>query len=560
MQDPVALAGLFQQGLAHHQRGQREEAKVAYERMLVLQPGHPDALHMLGVIALQVGNSALAAELISIALQNNPLNASAHHNLGLALQELQRFEEAIVSFTQAVSIKEDYAQAIFNRGLALHAAGRLDHALADFDKTIELQPHDAQAWNSRGVVLQDQLRWDEAVQSYAAAIAAQPAYAQAYYNQGNALLEAGRFEAALASYDAAIGLQADWAHALNNRGLALQELQRSHEAIESYDAAIASKPDYADAYWNKAIELLLCGDFAQGWKLYEWRWRRDTFSSRKRDFLRPLWLGDAPLDGKTVLLHAEQGLGDSIQFCRYAREVAALGAEILLEVPRPLMALFETLEGVKHLVEKGSALPHFDFHCPLLSLPLAFQTQLTKLPSTSTYLASTASKRDLWQSHLGPPSKPRIGLVWSGNARDKNDLQRSMTLNSLLPYLPHCFEYICLQKELRAADHDAMQANPIRFFGLQIQDFSDTAALCDLMDLVISVDTSVAHLAGALGKPTWIMLPYAPDWRWMRDRDDSPWYPSARLYRQGKDRSWLPVLERIASDLIGYGHSRIPKR
>ncbi len=526
MQGHHVLATLFQQGLAHHQQGQLEEAKVAYARMLALQPGHADALHMLGVMALQSGKYALAAEFISVAVCNNPLNASAHFNLGLAFKALQRYEEAVVSFSQTIAIQPDYAQA----------------------------------WNNRGVLLQDQSRWAEAAQSYAGAIAVQPEFAQAHYNLGNALRALGRFEAALASYDTAIALQPGWAHALNNRGLALQELQRSTEAIASYDAAIASAPDYADAYWNKAIELLLCGDFAQGWKYYEWRWRRDAFSSRRRDFPQPLWLGDAPLNGKTVLLHAEQGLGDSIHFCRYARDVRALGAQVLLEVPRPLMRLFETLEGPKHLFEKGSALPHFDYHCPLLSLPLAFHTQLANIPCPSPYLASTAPKRELWQRRLGPPSKPRIGLVWSGNGLDRNDLQRSLTLNALLPYLSPSFEYLCLQKELRPADQDAMQASSIRFFGAYIQDFSDTAALCDLVDLVISVDTSVAHLAGALAKPTWILLPYAPDWRWMLDRDDSPWYPSVRLYRQGNDRSWLPVLGRMASDILGYAHSHTPKR
>ena len=526
MQGPHALAALFQQGLVHHQQGQLEDARAAYERMLVLQPGHADALHMLGAMAMQSGEHALAVERISVSVHNNPRNATAYFNLGLALKALQRYEEAMVSFSQAIAIQPDYAQA----------------------------------WNNRGVVLQDQLRWDEAAQSYAGAIAAQPGFAQAHYNLGNALRALGRFEAALASYDTAITLQPGWAHALNNRGLALQELQRSAEAIESYDAAIANEPDYADAYWNKAIELLLCGDFAQGWAHYEWRWRRDTFSSRKRDFPQPLWLGDAPLNGKTVLLHAEQGLGDSIQFCRYARDVRALGAQVLLEVPRPLLALFATLEGPKQLLEKGSALPHFDYHCPLLSLPLALQTQLANIPSPSPYLASTAAQRELWQRRLGPPSKRRIGLVWSGNVRDKNDLQRSLTLNALLPHLPQSCEYICLQKELRPADQDAMQASSIRFFGAHIQDFSDTAALCDLVDLVISVDTSVAHLAGALAKPTWILLPYAPDWRWMLDRDDSPWYPSVRLYRQGNDRSWLPVLGRMAYDILGYAHSHIPNR
>jgi hypothetical protein len=221
------------------------------------------------------------------------------------------------------------------------------------------------------------------------------------------------------------------------------------------------------------------------------------------------------------------------------------------------MALFATLAGVSQIIEKGTSLPHFDYHCPLLSLPLAFQTRRENIPGHTRYLASTARQRDLWKRRLGPHSMPRVGLVWSGNALDKNDLQRSVRLHDLLPYLPPGLDYICLQKEMRPSDLDAMQTGPIRFFGAQIGDFSDTAALCDLVDLVISVDTSVAHLAGALGKPTWILLPYSPDWRWMLDRDDSPWYPSVRLYRQSQARSWPPVLARMRSDLSGLARSGI---
>jgi len=552
MQAPQALAALFQEGLSLHLQGQLEQARLAYERMLALHPGHADAMHMLGVLAMQSTNYALAVERISVSVQANPVNATAQFNLGLAYKELQRFDEALSCFQQAIDLRPDYAQAFFNRALVLQATGRLDAALADFEKAIEIQPDYAQAWNNRGVVLQEQLRWEDAASSYVQATAAQPDLGQAHYNLGNALRALGRFEEAITSYDAAIALEADTAHAFNNRGLALQELQRSAQAIASYDAAIAIQANYADAYWNKAIELLLCGDFAQGWKLYEWRWQRDAFTSRKRDFAQPLWLGDAPLVDKTVLLHAEQGLGDSIQFCRYARDVQALGAHVLLEVPRPLMSLFASLEGVSQIIEKGAPLPQFDYHCPLLSLPLAFQTRLEQLPGHTPYLASTAPQRDRWQRRLGPRTKPRVGLVWSGNALDKNDLQRSMRLQDLLPYLSSDFEFICLQKEMRPADQHLIQTSQIRFFGAQIEDFSDTAALCDLVDLVISVDTSVAHLAGALGKPTWILLPYSPDWRWMLHRDDSPWYPSVRLYRQTQERAWPSVLERMRSDLRGF--------
>ncbi len=552
MSDAALLAALFAQGLALHQQGQREAAKAVYARMLVLHPGHADALHMLGVIAMQGQNYALAAELLAASVQNHPANAAAHFNRGLALQALGRFEEALAALQQALLLRPDYAQAFNSKGAVLHACERYEEAVEALNQAIALDPGNAQAWNNRGVVLQAQSLWDEAAHSYAKAIAAQPDFGQAHYNLGNALHALGRYEEAVQSYDTAIALHTTPAHAYNNRGLALQELQRSAQALASYDAAIAIQADYADAHWNKAIELLLCGDFAQGWTLYEWRWQRESFSSRKRTFVQPLWLGDAALAGKTVLLHAEQGLGDSIQFCRYAPLVQACGARVVLEVPRPLMGLFTTLAGVSQLVEKGAPLPHFDYHCPLLSLPLAFQTRLETVPKAIPYLASTAAQKAYWHSRLGPPSQPRIGLVWSGNALDKNDGQRSVSLHSLLPFLPPGLEYISLQKELRPQDRHALQASGIRFFGSQIEDFSDTAALCELVDLVITVDTSVAHLAGALGKATWIMLPYAPDWRWLLHRGDSPWYPSARLYRQGPERSWEPVFERIAYDLNAY--------
>jgi tetratricopeptide (TPR) repeat protein len=590
MQDSQTLAALFQQGLAFHQQGQHASAKAVYEQMLALQPQQADALHMLGVLALQAHGYSLAQDFIRASLQSNPANASAHLHLGLALKEMQIYDEALACFAHALALRPDYADAfnnqgvalyackryqeaiislnqaialnagnasfLYNRALVFYASGQYEAALADFDKATSLQPSYAQAWNNRGVLLQDQSRLEEAIQSYAAAIASQPDFAQAHYNLGNALRALGRLEESIASYDRAIAIAPDFAHAFNNRGLALGQLRHSAQAIASYDAAIAIAGQFADAYWNKAIESLWCGDFAQGWKLYEWRWRRDSFSSRKRDFIQPLWLGDAPLAGKTVLLHAEQGLGDSIQFCRYVPLVQALGAKVLLEVPQPLMAVLATLDGVSQVLEKGSALPHFDLHCPLMSLPLAFQTGLDCIPAAVPYLASTAAQREVWHKRLGPKNSPRVGLVWSGNSRDKEDLQRSVVLSVLLPYLPPDVEYICLQKELRAVDQAALSASSIRFFGPQITDFSDTAALCDLMDVVISVDTSVAHLAGALAKPTWILLPFAADWRWMLDRNDSPWYPSANLYRQGDDRLWPRVLEKIRLDLIGLAKAR----
>jgi hypothetical protein len=296
---------------------------------------------------------------------------------------------------------------------------------------------------------------------------------------------------------------------------------------------------------------LLLGEFHKGWNEFEWRWRWGDFPSQKRNFTQPLWVGKESLAGKTILLHSEQGLGDAIQFSRYARMVSALGARVILEAGKPLLSLFSTLSGVSQLVERGSPLPSFDFHCPLLSLPLAFKTQMDSIPSSTPYLLSDPERVSRWQSRLGAKYKPRVGLVWRGNPTHKNDRNRSILLSQLIKHLPdHCL-YVSLQKEVRDTDKDVLgYRNDIFQYGSELNDFSDTAAVCELMDIVISVDTSVAHLAGALGKEVWILLPYVPDWRWLLDRNDSPWYPTAKLYRQEVIGDWNGVLEKVKSDLM----------
>jgi hypothetical protein len=269
-----------------------------------------------------------------------------------------------------------------------------------------------------------------------------------------------------------------------------------------------------------------------------------------------MWLGHESLAGKTILLHSEQGLGDTIQFCRYAKAVADKGARVVLEVPGALLSLLAGLEGVSELIVRGAEIPAFDIHCPLMTLPLAFNTDLQSIPSPGPYLVSVASKRKLWRERLGPKRRKRVGLVWSGSPAHTNDANRSMSLAELIEHLPAGCEYVCLQKEIRASDMATLSQSGIHHFENEISDFSDTAALCDLMDVVVCVDTSVAHLAGALGKTTWLLLPFIPDWRWLLDRDDSPWYASMRLYRQQDDRLWEPVLKRVASDLKGFIGSR----
>jgi hypothetical protein len=346
----------------------------------------------------------------------------------------------------------------------------------------------------------------------------------------------------------------------NNLGNALVKLFQHEEALKSYDQALALDPSYVEAYWNKALALLQLGRFSEGWVLHESRWAKPSFQPIVRHFPQPIWDGSFPVNGKTVLLHAEQGLGDTLQFVRYVELVKALGARIVLEVQAPLVPLFDGLFGVEALVKQGDPLPSFDCHCPLMSLPLAFQTTLTSVPSAVPYLKPFPEKERFWAEKLGPTSQLRVGLVWSGDHRHQNDKHRSISFVELLAALPPGFVYVSMQSEIRESDRQALEASDrLVHFGPELKDFSDTAALCAQMDVVVCVDTSVAHLSGALGKPTFLLLPYNPDWRWLLERTDSPWYPTMKLFRQAQLGSWRSALEKVSADLLGLEQRRFTK-
>jgi hypothetical protein len=322
--------------------------------------------------------------------------------------------------------------------------------------------------------------------------------------------------------------------------------------LASYDQAIALRPDYADAHFFKGLSSLVTGDFEHGWIEYEWRRKAPAARITRRDFPQPLWLGEDGIAGKTILLHSEQGFGDTIQFCRYVPHVAARDARVVLEVEEPLCELMTDLAGVTQVVAKGGPLPEFDFQCPLASLPLAFRTRLETIPSGAPYLRVPRQAQEYWGALLGAKLVPRIGLAWAGNAKHVRDRERSMRLHDLLPLLDIDATFVSLQKEVRAGDAETLGNCNMFHLRQEFGNFSDTAALISQLDLVISVDTSVAHLAGALGKPVWILLTHAPDWRWLLDRDDSPWYPSARLFRQRESREWGSVTMQVREALLEF--------
>jgi len=590
---PSAFAQL-QRGIALHRQGRFAEAEALYQAILQADPRHFDALHLLGVLALQAGRAADAATAISQALAVNPHHAEARLNFGVALQESQRLPEALDSFDHVLRLQPGCAEAHYNRATVLHALKRPQEALADYERALALKPDYPEAWLNCGIALQALGRPGEALDSYAQALAAKPDYAAAFNRQGQTLQALGRMEEALDSYAQAVAAQPDYAEAFYNQGIALQAVRRLEEAVASYAQALAIKPDYAaardsyssalvdqgialhtrvqleealacftlaaqikpdlaDAHLNEGICRLLMGDLARGWEKYEWRWETKALAADKPSFPRPLWLGQAPLRGKTIFLHAEQGLGDVIQFCRYAKLVATQGATVVLGVPPALKALLANLEGVSGIIATGEPLREFDYHCPLLSLPLACKTELGNIPAAASYLRADAGLAKRWQARLGGKTLPRIGLVWAGNPKNPEDLKRSIPLAQFAKLATGPAQFISLHKELRPDDQVEVARRPeIAHYGEDLSDFTETAALIANLDLVVAVDAAVAHLAAALGKPVWLLLPSCPDWRWLLDRDDSPWYPTIRLFRQPRLGDWDSVINRVGGELARF--------
>ncbi len=529
-----------------------DEALDSYDRALALQPDHAEAYFNRGNVQLESlrHEQAVVSYEHAIALKSNHAEAYCHR--GNALLALKRPEQALSSFDAALQIKPDYVKAHSNRGFALRDLGRHEEALISYDRALALAPNFAQVHFNRANTLADLNRYEEALISYDRALTLKPDYSKVHYNRGNTLRKMHRYDDALTSYECALRYNYVDVDTYCNRGVVLQELNRHEDALLSFQRALTTKPDDINTHWNESLCQLLMGDFAAGWRNYEWRWQTDLLREHYRQFIQPLWLGEHSLADKTILLHAEQGFGDTLQFCRYVQQVKALGATVVLEVQPALNALLYSLQNVDLLITKGESLPDFNYHCPLLSLPLAFNTSLETIPADIPYLFCPTERVKKWQAQLDQQNtKPRIGLVWSGNIDHKNDHNRSIPLAQFSQLLNNnCARFFSLQRDLRDADAAILANFPeVQHFGEQLQDFADTAALIELMDLVISVDTSVAHLAGAMAKPVWVLLPHNPDWRWLLNRTDTPWYPTMRLFRQPAQGNWQSVLDQVNQSL-----------
>ncbi len=470
-------------------------------------------------LAAEEQGQRLQAEMLYLhVLEQSPEHAAAHTLLGALKLERGEAAEALAHFERAFRAEPANADILHNRGAALRELGRNEEAAASFGKALALTPDDPETLSDLGMSLRALDREEDALECFERALRCRPDLVQALTNRGNALLALGRLDAAIASHRSAL--------ALDERN--------------------------ADVRMNLAVAELAAGDWLSGWRNYASRLGAKPFAGRYRMHAQPLWQGEAALSGRTILLHAEQGFGDTIMFARYAPLVAARGARVVLEVQPRLKRLFEGIGGVAELAATGDALPAYDLQCPLPGLPLAFGTMPETVPASVPYLAAPADSAVKWQHKLAALRRPRVGIAWSGSAAYGKDRTRSIRLDELRPLLAvPARQFVSLQKEVSLEDAAALAAWGVVQTGPEQEDFCDAAGLIAQMDLVISVDTAVAHLAGAMGKPVWLLLSASPDWRWMRERADTPWYPSTRLFRQRQRASgWNETVARLVNELV----------
>ena len=547
-------------GMALHQQGRLAEAEKLYREVLQQSPKRFDALYLLGIAALASHKHQRAVGLIDRSIRQNPAFPPAWSNKGLALAHLGRRAEALSCFEKALQLDPAFAEAWYNRGTALKDLGRPEEAIASFDKALAIRPDDAEALNNRALVLSSLQQHAEALASLDKALALDPNLAQAHTNRGNALTGLKRPDDALASYDHALRQRPDFAEAWCNRGDALHELNRTDDAIASFRRALALKPNFAEAHFGLSLTLLATGRYQEGFSHNEWRKKR-TNPEGARSFPQPAWLGDRPIEGKTLFIHPELFLGDMINFCRYAVLAQSRGAAVFLAVQEPLRRLLISLNGepvmaTAHapaappivIIGEHELPPRFDTHCPLMSLPLAFRTTLETVPANVPYLHPEPERTAAWRHKLGNHGF-KIGICWQGSAAsvemDRTFPAASFQAISKIPDV----RLISLQTgegvEQLSNLPDGMAVEFYDDVGAGLRPFEDTAAIMANLDLIITSDTSTAHLAGALGRPTWIALKQVPDWRWGLQGDATPWYPTAQLFRQRTRNDWTTVFDDI---------------
>ncbi|MFO1056239.1 MAG: tetratricopeptide repeat-containing glycosyltransferase family protein [Dongiaceae bacterium] len=541
--NPIALHRL---GLLKYRKRDLESAETLIRKALAVRQNFPNAWSNLGVVLNERGKKQEAIDCYHHAIEFNPNHANAFSNLGNSLKEKGVMEAAVACYQRAIDINPSVPDPYNNLAAALRHLGNLPQAEATCRKAIELNPNHADSHVNLGAILKEQGRTQEAMDCYHKALEINPNSAAAYTNLGVVLRDEGRLEEAMNCHKKAIDLRPNAPESYNNFAVALRDLGRLDEAVEFYRKSIAIDPGIAEHHTNLAHALLLMGQLDEGWKENEWRWKSKKPTSPVRNFTQPQWDGSR-LDGKTILLHAEQGLGDTINFIRYVSMVKPFGGRVILEVQPKLDKLCRSVAGYDEYYLYGQQLPHFDVQAPLLTLPYIFRTNVDTIPSQTPYLSVDKP----CPIRFPEDGKLRVGLVWAGNPKFVEDKQRSPRLEAFLPLfdIPGV-QFYCLQKGDGRADM-AGRAMPACFTDCDgvIEDFVDTGAIMKELDLVISSCTSPAHVAGALARPLWLVLPFMPDYRWLMGRPDTPWYPTARLFRQSEPANWRPVMQEVAAAL-----------
>lgn len=547
----------FRLGNMLAEQGERNQAIASYRVVLRAKPDHAEALTNLGVALAQQGQLEEAVEELRTALHYRSDSPKALHNLGVALAQQGKPDEAARSLREALGRRPDYPEAYYNLGNILVAQKQNEEAVTCYQNALSLKPDYGEVYNNLGLVLIEMGKLGQATVMLRQAVRLCPQLAEAHNNLGLALAEQGRSAEAETCYRQALRIKPNYADAHANVGSTLRDEGKLEEALACYQLALWLNPDSPSAHWNRSLLLLQMGQFREGWAEYEWRWKRPkapVYGCRRRTFPQPLWDG-SPLAGRTILIHMEQGLGDMIHFIRYASLLRQAGGHVIVECPDFLMPILSRSPGITRLVAEGSPLPDFDVHCPLLSLPGLLGTSLETIPATIPYLFADPNLVEHWRQRLRPLNRLKIGIAWQGNPHHKWDRHRSIPLAE--------FEVLGQQAGVqlinlqRGPGLDQVPTVAKRFVIHQLAaeldattgGFMDTAAIMMNLDLVITPDTAIAHLAGALGVPVWVTLSTIADWRWLHRRQDSPWYPTMRLFHQSQLGDWTTVFTRLAAEV-----------
>ena len=545
---PNNADALYNLGLAYRGQGRLDDAIRCYQNALCIRPDYYNALYNIGNAYKDQGRLDDAIVQYSNILRIKPESPDALINLGNALQAQGKTEKAIFCYKEALRFRPDSLDALINIGLSHQEEGKLCEAIQYFTDALRMRPDCAEALNHLGVALQGQGAFDASIARLREALRLKPDYPEALNNLGNVLRGRGHIDEAVSCYMKALRIRPNFPDLRINFGNILKDYGRLNEAMNHYAEALRYNPNYADAHLHQSFILLLVGNFEAGWQKYEWRWKSKGVQWHNHNF--PLWDGGR-LDGKSILIHCEQGYGDSIQFVRYAKLIKELGAQVILYCPASLSRLFESVTGVDCLVVHGADIPRCDCQVPMLSLPLLVKTTVATIPSQTPYLTADPSLVEKWHNRFGKIKNFRVGIVWRGKPDHNNDANRSIAFEVFLKLFDAigCL-FIIMQNALTKDEisycHGKNNVIDISEF---LTDFAETAAAISCVDLVISVDTSVAHLAGALNIPVWTLLPFVPDWRWLLGRNDSVWYSSMKLFRQQKIGDWGAVIESLVKQI-----------